>query len=262
MSLTVVTVCLNAADTIAATIDSVHSQRDLVHEYIIIDGGSTDGTCDIVGGYEDRFAGRLSWVSEPDAGIYDAMNKAIARTTGAFIVFLGADDLLVEGSLAAMTAAVIASAEADLVFGDAYMADPSGGRRLQRASARPRLIAGVPRAMPVCHQACAFSARAYGSLGGFDTSFRIAGDYEFYLRFYEAGMQSRRIPAPVVEYSLGGLSSRLGLATAREYRRARVMHGVPPFRASLAMMRSVINLAMARLIRRMSRLSLSHRPKL
>ena len=254
-----VTVCLNAADTISATIDSVHLQCDLVHEYIIIDGGSTDGTLDIVAGYEDRFAGTFSWVSEPDTGIYDAMNKGIARATGTFVLFLGADDILLEGALAAMTDAMTASGEADLVFGDAHVVEPSGGRRLLRATTKRGFVAGVPRAMPVCHQACAFSARAYCGLGGFDTSFRIAGDYEFYLRFYEAGLQSRRISMPVVEYSLGGVSSRLGVATAREYRRARVLHGVSPFRASLAMIRSLINLALMRLIRRSSRfLSVRH----
>ena len=93
MKISVVTVCYNAADTIEKTMLSVLNQTYHDIEYIIIDGGSTDGTVEIIRKYADRIA---YWVSEPDKGIYDAMNKGIKVATGEYIYFLGADDLLCE----------------------------------------------------------------------------------------------------------------------------------------------------------------------
>ena len=91
LKISVVTVCYNAADTIEETMLSVLNQTYDNVEYIIIDGGSTDGTVDIIKKYADRLA---YWVSEPDKGIYDAMNKGIDVATGDYIYFLGADDIL------------------------------------------------------------------------------------------------------------------------------------------------------------------------
>ena len=91
LKISIVTVSYNAAETIEQTISSVVNQTYENIEYIIIDGGSTDGTVDIIRKYEDRIA---YWVSEPDKGIYDAKNKGIDAATGDYIYFLGADDIL------------------------------------------------------------------------------------------------------------------------------------------------------------------------
>ncbi len=254
MSVTVITVCLNAAKTIRATLDSVRAQIDHVHEYVIVDGGSTDGTQEIIAASEAAFAGKLHWTSEPDAGIYDAMNKGLARATGDFIVFLGADDVALDGAFEAIVTQSASVSGIDLVYGDAIVVESGGDRRPKHALAEMRLVAGVPWSMPSCHQACAFSADAYRVLGGFDTGFHIAGDYEFYIRFHQAGLGSLRVNRPLVAYSLEGLSSRLGRATANEYRRARVLHGVPPARAFLLMARSLVYLQVARVLRRSSAL--------
>lgn len=88
--ISVITVCYNAADTLEKTIQSVLGQTYPNIEYIIIDGGSTDGTVDIIHKYTDRIA---YWVSEPDGGIYDAMNKGIERATGEWINFMNAGDI-------------------------------------------------------------------------------------------------------------------------------------------------------------------------
>ena len=91
LKISIITVSYNAAATIERTILSVIRQTYPHMEYIVIDGGSTDGTVDIIRKYEDQIA---YWVSEPDQGIYDAMNKGIRRATGDYIYFLGADDWL------------------------------------------------------------------------------------------------------------------------------------------------------------------------
>ena len=94
--ITIITVSYNAVRTIENTILSVLNQVYLDIEYIIIDGGSTDGTLDIIKKYQEKIA---YWVSEPDKGIYDAMNKGIEKATGDYLFFLGADDILMENAI-------------------------------------------------------------------------------------------------------------------------------------------------------------------
>lgn len=96
LKISIITVSYNAAKTIEQTIQSVVNQTYDNIEYIIIDGGSTDGTVDIIKKYEDKIA---YWVSEPDKGIYDAMNKGILKASGEYIYFLGADDWLYNESV-------------------------------------------------------------------------------------------------------------------------------------------------------------------
>ncbi len=248
MKLTVVTVSLNAAATIRETLDSVLAYQDHIHEYLVVDGLSTDGTLDILREYEPRFGGRLHYLSEKDAGLYDAMNKGIARATGDFILFLGADDLVLPGIETLVSANV--PSDVDLVYGDIEVAEPDGSIRLERAAAMPRMLGHLPKEMPVRHQGALFSTRAYRDLGGFDTSFRIAADYEFYLRFFQAGLRATYLPATIARFDLGGVSSLMGLATAQEYRRAQTTHGVPDRTATRSMRRSLLNLRIARVIRR------------
>lgn len=248
MRLTVITVSLNAAATITATLDSVLAHGGAIHEYLVIDGLSTDGTVDILRRYEPLFGGRLRWVTEKDSGLYDAMNKGIALATGDFVLFLGADDLLLPGIDAMISADV--PDDTDLLFGDVDVVEPDGGLRLERGGVTPRLLHGVPKDMPGCHQGALFSLKAYRDLGGFDTSFRIAADYEFYLRFYEAGLSAIYLPIKIARFDLGGVSARMGVATASEYRRAQVAHGVSPTLARLSMVRARFNLKVAGWIRR------------
>ena len=94
----VVTVCLNAEQHLAEALDSVLAQSCDDYEMLVVDGGSTDGTLALVREREAAFGGRLRWMSEPDSGLYDAMNKGLHRARGRYIVYLGADDHLVAGS--------------------------------------------------------------------------------------------------------------------------------------------------------------------
>ena len=122
--ISVVTVSYNAVSTIEQTIISVLNQMYSNIEYIIIDGGSTDGTVDIIKRYDDKIA---YWRSEPDRGIYDAMNKGILQAKGEWIYFIGASDLLLKNSFQTIFSGKI---DAEVIYGDITIVYPKGQKIL------------------------------------------------------------------------------------------------------------------------------------
>ena len=119
MKVSIITVCYNSAKTIKRTIKSVAEQDYEEIEYIIIDGGSTDGTLDIIDRYKDKIS---VLVSEPDEGIYDAMNKGIARATGDIIGFMNSDDWYADGAIVAIAEA-FKKTEAEIVYGKTIISE-------------------------------------------------------------------------------------------------------------------------------------------
>lgn len=144
IKITIITVCFNSVDTIEETIKSVIDQTYNNIEYIIIDGGSTDGTIDIIKKYADRIA---YWVSEPDKGIYDAMNKGIEAATGDYVLFLGADDTLYEKDLLNKVAYIIAGGKRNIVYYGDVIFRPSGKRYMGKFSKWTLIKHNI------CHQA-------------------------------------------------------------------------------------------------------------
>lgn len=166
MKISVVTVCYNAADTIERTILSVLNQTYHDIEYIIIDGGSTDGTVEIIRKYADRIA---YWVSEPDKGIYDAMNKGIKVSKGEYIYFLGADDILCENIL--LVIAPLLTHTCTIYYGNVYMVNQKkiyGG-----------LFSCYKLAIHnICHQAILYHRSVYNERL-YDVNYRLFADYVF-----------------------------------------------------------------------------------
>lgn len=252
MKVSVITVCLNAVDTVEHTIASVLRAGDAVTEYLVIDGGSTDGTVEVIGRFEPRFSGRMRWVSEPDQGIYPAMNRGASMADDdSYLLFIGADDTLCEGALEQVAEQVAKSPSApDLVYGDVRVVDADGSAWVERACGASKRIGGIPRSMPACHQAILVTARAFRQLGGFDESLALAADYDLYLRLVDAGTVALYVPAVIAEFSLSGASATRGVATADEYREVWVRHGVSPTIARLRMIRSILNLGISKVMRR------------
>ena len=199
--ISIITICYNSEKFIEHTIDSVVSQDYAAKEYIVVDGASTDGTVDIIRKYEDRID---KWVSEPDRGIADAMNKGLAMASGEYVVFLHSDDyFLDENSLA--TAARHLDGVAEVYLFDIFL-EKDGQKKLHR----PRgfnwwmnLKTGV------FHQSAVCARSLFDRIGTFDTSFRIAMDYDFFLRAYRAGARAKKIAMPFSVMRLVGLSSQL-----------------------------------------------------
>jgi glycosyltransferase involved in cell wall biosynthesis len=233
MNITLITAVRNGAATIADTLISVSRQRHAQVEHIVIDGGSTDATLRLVDVHGARVR---TVVSEPDSGIYEAFNKGLRRASGEVIGFLNADDYYPDEDVLTRIATAFADPDVEAVFGDAAFVHPHDLRRVVRwyssASFTPaRIRYGLMPAHPTL-----FVRRAvYDRLGAFDTSYRIAGDFEFIVRaFGRARIRYAYLEALLVVMRTGGVSTR-GLASkqqiSREIVRACRQHGLATSRA-------------------------------
>lgn len=196
----IITIALNSETHIEQTITSVVRQSYPNLEYIVIDGGSTDRTLDIVKRHENKMA---CWVSEPDCGIADAMNRGLARASGEFVIFLHSDDYLLDDNVVEWTAAHL-NGEYELYLSDIYL---SGPRQIVRR--RPRGFTWWMNVKTgVFHQSAVCAKALFNRIGGFDDSFRIAMDYDFFLRAYRADAKAVRLSNALSVMRLNGISSR------------------------------------------------------
>jgi glycosyltransferase involved in cell wall biosynthesis len=229
--ITVIVAAFNAARTLQRCIDSVARQTYLHRELVVIDGGSTDGSVDIIRASRGRID---AWLSEPDRGIYHAWNKGLALARGDWIDFLGADDYLHDPhALQAMSEHLVAAPPTQrIVYGRVIVVD-ADGREIDRlgmpwAVARERFMRGT-YCLPT--EGIMFRRDLFRERGYFDESFSIAGDYEFLLRELRTS-EPRYVPEIVlVDMQYGGISSRpeSTLIALREMRAAHVRHGLPAF---------------------------------
>lgn len=213
MKISIVTVCYNAASTIGATIASVAMQDWPDVEHIIIDGGSSDGTNAVVASSANN---RVIFVSEPDEGMYDAMNKGLARATGDYVGFLNADDFLAAPDALRRVAEAAARTRADCVIGDTRFVDGRGrpaGRIYSTWGFRPWwLRIGIMPPHP------SFFARTalLRSAGGFDLSYRISSDFDLVARVMLKHRASwTRIGGVITHFRVGGVSTD-GIAAKRK----------------------------------------------
>lgn len=204
--ITIVTVAYNAAGTIADTIRSVAAQ-DYAHvEHIVIDGASSDGTLEIVQKTEGRVS-RL--VSQPDRGIYDAMNKGIAMATGDVIGFLNADDIYAHKGVLARVAAVFAENMVDACYGDLVYVDREDIRRAVRYwKSKPYEPGLCLKGWMPAHPTFFVRRQIYIDNGGFDIEFRRQADFDLALRLFEVHrINAKYIPEILVRMRAGGLSN-------------------------------------------------------
>jgi glycosyltransferase involved in cell wall biosynthesis len=225
MKLSIITVCYNSAATIERAMASVLSQNYPDVEYIVIDGGSSDGTVDIIKKYRDRIA---HFVSEKDAGIYDAMNKGIALATGDIVGILNSDDRYADDSVLSVVMAAFAGggnssdAPVDAVYGNiAYFQKetPSTFFRFWKAGifSRAKMRNGW---MPP-HPAFFVRRAWYEQHGNFRLDFGTAADYELLLRFMLAGIRMKYIDQTFVYMQAGGASGKNFAARRNAWRMVR-----------------------------------------
>lgn len=205
----IVTVVYNGAATLERTIQSVLAQDHPRVEYIIMDGGSTDGTIDILRRYEDRID---LWVSARDKGIYDAMNKGIAHCTGDWVGLLNADDWYAEGAIARAMAAAGNDPRIRIVHGDILVEYPNGTSKVKHAKRSGFLLKYWEM---VLNHPSFFVRRSYYQDHPFATSFRVGGDHHWTLRAWlEDPHMFRYVPEPLAHFSVGGASMTIPLKKA------------------------------------------------
>lgn len=209
MTISIITATYNSAKTVRDTFESVLRQTYKDIEYIVVDGASTDETIAIIKAYEPRFEGRMRWISEPDEGIYDAMNKGLKLATGDVVGILNSDDFYTSDDVLAQVAETLADEHIDAVYGDIhYVREEDISRAVRyyssRRFTRKRMRMGYMPAHP------SFYARlsCYQQYGGFDTSYKIGADFENLLRLiYVNHIQMRYIAKDFVTMRMGGVSS-------------------------------------------------------
>jgi len=207
MKISLLTVSFNSAATLRDTIKSVRAQDYPDIEYIVVDGQSTDGTVDLI---RAEAAAIDRWISEPDQGIYDAMNKAIGLATGDVVGILNSDDFYAGTDVVSRVARAFEDPTLDAVFGDLTVVDPSNLSRVVRrySSARWRPEKFARGFMPA-HPTFFVRRKYYEQLGVFKTDYRIAADYELLIRFlYVHRLKYRYLPIHMVTMRKGGVSSR------------------------------------------------------
>ncbi|MEK6788300.1 MAG: glycosyltransferase family 2 protein [Pseudomonadota bacterium] len=206
MKVTLITVCYNSARSIADTLHSVDAQSWPDIEHLVIDGASTDDTLAVVSRYPQPWR-RV--VSEPDAGIYDAMNKGLALATGTVVGFLNADDVLADSEVIARIAEA-ARQGAGVVYGDLCYVSASRPQQVVRYwTSRPFQAALLRSGWMPPHPTFYVRRTLLQSTGGFDVRYRIAADYDLMVRVLLAAEVSIvYLPHVLVRMQTGGASNR------------------------------------------------------
>ena len=219
----VITVVWNAAATLPRTIASVREQRASVNlEYIVVDGGSTDGSLELIDTDDVDL-----WISERDAGIYDAMNKGVALARGEIVVLINADDWLLPGALAAVCARFAEHPESGIVYGDIIL-DAADERPSVRFRPPAQLTARDWHTIPIPHAATMVRRAVYERVGLFRTDLRLAGDFELPLRAFTAGERFEYLPRPLAAVGRGGRSDTQRSRYQSETRRTIAAYALGP----------------------------------
>lgn len=218
MKISVITVTYNSGATVRDTIESVLKQTYADYEYLLVDGGSKDNTVDIIKEYEPKFEGRLRYVSEPDKGIYDAMNKGIRMATGVVVGILNSDDFFTSDDVIERVAEAFSGDDSlDAVYGDIhFVKDGDLGkctRYYSSKSFRPWLLRfGFMPAHPsfYCKKA------VFDKYGLYDLQYRTSSDFEMMVRlFAKAKIKARYLNMDFVTMRAGG-ESTAGLASKKK----------------------------------------------
>lgn len=222
ISLSIITVTYNSEKYIREVLDSVLSQKYEKYEYIIVDGGSKDRTIQIVEEMQPQFSGRLRYISEPDNGIYDAMNKGISMATGDYIGIINSDDRYTEGCFTSVINAINnSSSRPTVVFSDLRRIDQKGNP----CGVFIGDVDGLKRGMTVNHPTCFVRREAYERFGRFDLNYKIVADYDLMLRIYHGGGLFVKCDTILAEYRDGGTSFNNYNSVLEKYKIQRKYYG-------------------------------------
>jgi glycosyltransferase involved in cell wall biosynthesis len=205
--ISVITVVYNGAATLEATLLSVLEQTYSRVEYILVDGGSTDGTLQLIDRYKTRIA---AWTSERDKGVYDAMNKGLRMATGDWVYFLGSDDRLQDKDVLNDVFSDPANFDYDLLYGD--VTSPSYKGLYDGPFTFEKLLS-----RNISHQAIFYKRGCFETVGGYDLHFRMHADWDLNIRWFKTpGMRMKYVGRHIADFGAEGLSSGHDVPLIRE----------------------------------------------
>ena len=217
MKISIVTATYNSGKTVRDTFVSVLNQTYDNYELIVVDGGSKDDTLEIIRHYEPIFKGRMKWISEPDRGIYDAMNKGIAMATGDAVGFLNSDDFYSSCGILRMVASSMRNKNIDAVYGDVhYVHDNDLGKCVRYYSSRAFHRVWMRFGFMPAHPSFYCRREVYEKYGTFDLSYKVAADFECLLRLiFLHRIRTMYLPLDFVTMRTGGASTQ-GFASHKQ----------------------------------------------
>lgn len=216
----VITAVYNGQQHLRQCIQSVKEQTYPHVEHIIVDGGSNDGTVEILKEQDDAID---LWVSEPDKGIYDAWNKGVALASGEWIAFLGCDDVYLPNSIEEYISYIASEGGAEFDFVSSKVALTNQSLKTIRVVGQPWQWPRFQRFMNVAHVGSLHNRRIFTQYGLFDTRFRIVADYELLLR-PRGSLRAGYLDLVTVKMRVGGIS-QIGTKVHQEQMRAKVLTG-------------------------------------
>lgn len=239
--ISIITISFNSEKTIEETIKSVVSQNYANLEYVIIDGGSTDHTLEIVEKYRDKIA---TIISEPDKGISDAFNKGIKHATGEIIGIINSDDVLLPNALQAVAAAY--EPGTSVYRGNILIWDND-----TRIRAYPSMEFPLHtfKKRIVCHQGTFITKAAYEKHNGYKTHFRYMMDAELLVRLYEGGEKFKYIATDLAMFRIGGVTSSSFLKKTGEIERFFRENGASPLYAKTHVLLFIITNSILTVVR-------------
>jgi glycosyltransferase involved in cell wall biosynthesis len=242
--ISIITVVYNGEVFLEDALLSVLNQIDKRFEYIVVDGASTDNSVEIIRRHQ---AGISKWISEPDDGIYDAINKGIKMASGKFIGILNADDLLNDGILSNLAIEIEQSPELDYLYGFVERMTTSGKvYDIASSLAMSEMEQNKFKQIPIPHGALFVKKKLFEELGYYKTDYIINSDYDFILRMIENGKNGKKINLAISRFRDGGKSS--GYLTFWERRKIMKEFGVSFIKREYVIMKGVIKLFLAKIL--------------
>jgi glycosyltransferase involved in cell wall biosynthesis len=228
LEFSVIVAALNSASSLQRCIDSFRTQSFPKKELIVVDGGSTDGTVELLKANAEWVA---RWISEPDSGICDAWNKALAMARGEWVIFLGADDTLFAGDVLQHSAHILSSVspECSVAYGQVQTVTPDGIPICIWGSSWKFARVRFDSVMTLSHQGIFHRRKLFGRVGNFDARLKYAGDYDLLLRALRGNEPFYLGSLVIASMTTGGLSSRPSHSwrVIREFREARLRRNLP-----------------------------------
>lgn len=209
MKVSIITATYNSVNTLEPCLNSVLNQTYQNIEYIIIDGDSKDKTVELIKSKAELYK-NVIWISEKDKGIYDALNKGIAKATGDIVGFVHSDDFLSDNTIIASIVDCFHTTSVDGVYGDLHYVTKDNTKKIVRNwVSNPFNHKLLKQGWMPPHPTLYLKKSIYDAYGGFDLNFKIAADYDFILRiFKQSQLKFRYLPKTIVKMRVGGVSNR------------------------------------------------------